>query len=254
MRSLLLVLPLCAGCYSGYADDEPETCPGEPGADSFYLDVLYVQFSPLDPDVNWLTGYAYETWDWDGQVPDNWLEASSQIADFLSELSAIIPDPRLQAVSEAAEYTDQILQFTDEWAPDLLAPYTEPEPYLDLEFQSPVLNGGDLQDLDDFEWSDGLRYDLAEGTDLKWAEDELFAYTDVSAQLPFQYDDEIVWIVGYDRDLGSSLGFDDFAGAFGFDRPGLREMSGCGPQLITSADPSQHGIWGIVIEVEGFTW
>lgn len=236
------------GCLSSSSEqtDEP-VCEGSPDAQAFTLAVPYVQASPLDPNVNFVTGQDFETWDWDGNVPDDWQEASSTIASFLKDLSRLVPSPHLKEVAAAAKFTEQILDFTDEHAPVLLEPYATPDLFLNAYFASPQLAGGEWQNLDEFVAGDFV-YDLADGTDLVMAQDSLQTSTNVFAVLPFETDDDFALIEAYDEDLL----VDDYVGGFAFDRSWLRANAGCGPTLVTTADPKDNGLWGMVVEVEPF--
>lgn len=233
------------GVTCGCALPRRGNCEGSPSAESFTISVPYVQASPLDPHVDWVTGYDFETWDWDGNVPDDWINASAEIASFLADLSKAIPDPRLERAADAAKFTNEILEFTDEHAPELVEPFTEPDLYVGVSFASPTLNGGEFQDLDDFNYGD-TAYDLATGTGVVLVDDSLQGEASVTADLPFETDDDVAQIDVFDEDLV----VDDYVGGFTLDRSWLRENAGCGPTLISSSEPETNGVWGIVVEVE----
>jgi hypothetical protein len=243
--ALAATVMLTSACGS-YAGDENE-CDGSPSAQSFAVSVEYVQASPLDPNVNFVTDQAYETWDWDGQVPDDWLEASSKIASFLKDLSNTIPDERLKAASEAAKYTDEILQFTDKWAPDLLQPYATPDLFVQFAMESPSTNEGDAQDLDLY-WQGEDYVDLAQGTGVAATQDSLQAEFVATTNVPVFTEDDLFTIDIFDEDLF----VDDPVGGFTVGPQWLRENAGCGPTLITSSEPEANGVWGIVVQVEGY--
>ena len=83
------------GCMAYNYDDtgDAEICLGSPGSTSFDVDLNWVQASPLDPTVNWWTGESLETWDWDGSIPLDWLNASSQLAEVLGQIAQAGSNP-----------------------------------------------------------------------------------------------------------------------------------------------------------------
>lgn len=211
--------------FACLAPQEPERCPGAPESESFDVQVHWVQASPLDPSINWWTGEAYETWDWDGDVPNDWVQASSDLAEVLGIIAEVFPSQETIALAEMAAVTEEVLVATDTYAPYLMDRFVEPELHVwawHVWSEDEIAEHGTTGRLD---WN-SLEV---------WPED-LWVPADYSGE-----DDRMVLTV-YD---GDAIG-EDWVGGLALYRDEARKHAGCGPFVKEGGD----GLYAVGLEVE----
>lgn len=218
---MLLLTSLACTPWSSSTD---MTCWGAYGSTEFLVVVHSVQASPLDPGINYWTGQRYETWDWDGDVPDDWVQASADLAEALEFVKDIFPSKEAVALSEFASLTAEVLAATDEHAPYLLADFVEPE--LDVGF---IFWRGE-DDYDELGWTGTL------------AEDSLAVQgIGVGVESFFSGPDDALVLPAWDVDLVA----DDWVGQVVIDHELAQEVAGCGPVLLDGSD----GLFRMQVEV-----
>lgn len=104
------------GC--GYAD------PGSLGSIDAEISITFRPWITDDLEP----GYGGQPWDWDGQVPDWWMDVAGALEEVLGLAATIYPDPNLVSAAEAAEYANELLALIDEYAPGFMEPYVPPDP------------------------------------------------------------------------------------------------------------------------------